>query len=122
MAWKIYFWLVAAFLYLSQEATLAGGVTLTDFLAILVEVTALVGLFAYVYRRRLATPRFWRGWVVLYSLQLLMLGARDLWLSEIDVVAFLLGLLVRLPMLAGIYRGSLLSRSRPRAAAASPDR
>ncbi len=81
----------------------ADGLTLFELAAIVVEVVAVVGLFGFAYRRRVATPRFWRGLTVLYVAVGLALRAVSLVPELLGVLEALIELGVRVPMYVGLW-------------------
>lgn len=61
MGWKIYFWAIATVTVLSLLGyTAMRHVTIRDYVDIGSAVIDIVGIFAYVYKKTIATPQFWK--------------------------------------------------------------
>ena len=75
MAWKIYFWLVAALIVLPLPFKIFEYVTGRDGSPTIVKIdemfnaaffaVGLVGLYGFAYQHHFLVPLFWKTWVVL---------------------------------------------------------
>jgi hypothetical protein len=65
LGWKAYFFVMALLFPASYLLTGVGWMQPVDVVDLAVTTTALVGLFGFAYRRRIAERRFWVVWLPL---------------------------------------------------------
>lgn len=77
MAWKIYFWILLLLLLLSYAAIFTGAPSIWDVFDIIISLAAITGLFAYAYKKKVLTAKFWSitflviiAWDLTYNLVL----------------------------------------------------
>lgn len=76
LGWKAYFVVMLLLYPASYLVTGVGWMQLADFVDVAISMIALVGLFGFAYRRRIAARRFWRVWLpleIVWDLSLLFL-------------------------------------------------
>ena len=114
LLWKLYSWLIAlayALVFLAEGVRWMQALDVVDTGATAV---GLAGLFAYAYRRRLASTAFWKGWLplqvgwdLLVLLQLEPLGLMYQF-AETDpssaVADTIIGILLLLPLYFALFR------------------
>ncbi|HQS60035.1 MAG: hypothetical protein B7Y56_15980 [Gallionellales bacterium 35-53-114] len=73
MGWKIYFWFLSILLSIGYAVLF--GVTpmsalpnIWDYLDLIFSSISLAGVFAYSYKKRLLSARFWKFWLVAFLL------------------------------------------------------
>ena len=122
LAWKIYFWLVAALLLLPLPFKIFEYITGRDGSPRIVKIeemtnaaffaVGLVGLYGYVYKQQFLAPSFWKIWVVLavvisitalFWSPKLTYAVATMGQSNVRLV-LAAGSLFLLPMLVGIWR------------------
>ena len=121
MAWKIYFWVIAALLVLPLPYKIFEYSTGRDASPKIVKIEemanavffgiGLIGLYGFVYQREFFSPLFWRVWVVLaviISIAAFFWSPKFKYALEVlgkkRLKAFLaIGSLVLLPMLFAVY-------------------
>lgn len=65
--WKIYFFVFTILSFTGTISILAAdGAGIVDYVALLLEVVATVGLFGFVFLKRILWPKFWLVYLILY--------------------------------------------------------
>lgn len=68
MWWKIYFFLIVLLLLAGSFGILQySPLTFADIISILLEITTVVGLYTYIYKKNMGTSRFWQIIFILYA-------------------------------------------------------
>lgn len=66
MAWKIYFWFLSVLLVISYAMIFTGQPAIWDLIDVLISAPALLGFFAYSFRKPLFNQKFWKCWFVIF--------------------------------------------------------
>ncbi len=109
MIWKIYFWFISFFLFLSYIKIFSeygfAALFVTD---LIISVPAIVGLFLYAYKKILFTARFWKTYFAIdimwdFYLNLYLLPhieGKKLGVEEVGGFLFILPIWIALYMYA----------------------
>jgi hypothetical protein len=111
IAWKLYLWAMLALLLLTFAIFGVRWIQILDLLDLAVFGVGMLGLFAFCYRRRIGTRRFWKVWLpseVLWDLAILFvfepLGLAYAIPGEpSSITDSLIGLGGALPLYVGLY-------------------
>ncbi len=113
--WKIYFWVLAALLFVGEGTMFADGLTVPELGAIVLEVAVVVGFFGFAYRKKVVTPSFWRLAILLYLVVSVLLALQAVYMDQLDpklvVAGTLMGIVLELPMIIALFLYS--SRKHP---------
>jgi len=115
LGWKAYFWGMLLLFVLTYLMLGVGWMQALDVIDSMVTTIALVGMFGFAYRRRIAERRFWKLWLpaeIVWDLSVafLLIPAGLLYQfpgevqSDVSGWEDIAGLLILIPLYAALYR------------------
>lgn len=79
MWWKIYFWLVAFIIVLGSFNLISyAPLTIWDFLMLIVEILGFIGLYSYVFNKKILAAKFWKS-LFLINATLTVIGLLEIY-------------------------------------------